>query len=322
MITAGEVLKNKRELLEKSLDRVSLDTKIQKRFLEYIENNQFDYFDSEVFLTGFIKIYAQYLELDTNKILALYRRSNPNKTFNRTDNKTGKKQKKFFDNLNKKSKLKFLNPKTLLSAFLIVFLVIIIGYIGLQIYKFQSPPSLTITQPMNESEFTSEKITVKGESETDATVEINGTTVEINEDNKFEKEITLKEGSNIITVRARKRNTLEKVETLKVTYTKETTQEVEEEKEQEKQIEKTIKLEVFDSPAWIRLDVDNENKLSEVVEPSEYEFTIEENLYIITGRLSNTRLSYNGEPLDWQQNQSTGVAELTCEVKDQTLSCE
>ncbi len=87
MITAGEVLKNKRELLKKNLDRVSADTKIQKRFLEYIENNQFEYFDSEVFLTGFIKIYAKYLDLDTSKVLALYRRSNPNKTTRNTTNK-------------------------------------------------------------------------------------------------------------------------------------------------------------------------------------------------------------------------------------------
>jgi cytoskeletal protein RodZ len=87
MITAGEVLKNKRELLKKNLDRVSADTKIQKRFLEYIENNQFEYFDSEVFLTGFIKIYAKYLDLDTSKVLALYRRSNPNKATRNTTNK-------------------------------------------------------------------------------------------------------------------------------------------------------------------------------------------------------------------------------------------
>ena len=77
MITAGEVLKNKRESLGKPLDQVSSDTKIQKRFLEYIEQDKFSYFDSEVFLTGFIKIYAKYLGLDINKILALYRRSNP-----------------------------------------------------------------------------------------------------------------------------------------------------------------------------------------------------------------------------------------------------
>jgi cytoskeletal protein RodZ len=319
MITAGEVLKNKRELLEKSLDKVSLDTKIQKRFLEYIENNQFDYFDSEVFLTGFIKIYAQYLDLDVDKILALYRRSNPNQTFSKTE----KKEKKIYDNITKKTKLDFLNPKTLLTAFLALFLVTMVGYIGFQIYKFQSPPQLTITQPTDESEFTSEKITVKGETEKDATVEVNGTTVELNEEGEFEREITLNEGSNVITVRARKRSTLEQVESLRVTYIKEQEEEQEEDTEDEdKVVEKTLTLEIFDTPAWIRLDLDGENKLSQVVEPSDFEFTVEQNFYIITGRLSNTRLLYNNEEVNWQNNQSTGVAELTCEIQEETLVCE
>ena len=314
MITAGEVLKNKRELLKKSLEKVSQDTKIQKRFLEYIENNQFDYFDSEVFLTGFIKIYAQYLDLDRNKILALYRRSNPNKPFPKDE----EKGKKVFDNTKKGKKLNSLNPKTLLTTLLVLFLLLIVGYIGFQIYKFQSPPTLNITQPTDESEFTSEKIVIKGKTELETIVEVNGTAVEIDEEGNFEKEITLKEGSNIITVRARKSNTLEKVENIRVTYNEETVQ------EQEEQATETniITLEIFDSPAWIKLDIDNENKLSEVVEPSEFEFPIEQNLYIVTGRLGSTRLLYNGEMLNWQTNQTTGVAELTCQVQEGVISCE
>jgi len=46
MITVGEVIKKKRESLGKNLNVVLADTKIQRRFLEYIENNEFDKFDS------------------------------------------------------------------------------------------------------------------------------------------------------------------------------------------------------------------------------------------------------------------------------------
>jgi cytoskeletal protein RodZ len=315
MITAGEVLKNKRELLKKSLEKVSLDTKIQRRFLEYIENNQFDYFDSEVFLTGFIKIYAQYLDLDINKILALYRRSNPKKTL--AVNKS--KKDKIFKKTKGRKRQNFLNPKTFFTIFLILFLAIVVGYIGFQIYKFQSPPRLSIIQPTTESEFTSEKITVKGETQTDTTIQINGTTVEVDEEKTFEKEITLKEGPNIITIKATKRNTLEKIETIRVTYTK---QDAQEEDIEEIKKENIITLEIFDSPAWIRLDIDNENKLSKVVEPSKLEFTIEESMYIITGRLSNTRLLYNDQILDWQTNQVTGVVELTCQIQEDEILCD
>lgn len=318
MITAGEVLKNKRELLKRSLEKASLDTKIQKRFLEYIENNQFDYFDSEVFLTGFIKIYAQYLDLDTNKILALYRRSNPKKT----PPKTEPKEQKVFGNNNKKNLAKHLTPKTLLTILLTVFLISVFGYIGYQIYKFQSPPTLEISQPANESEFTTKTITIKGQTETETLVEINGNSVDTDKDGAFTKEIDLIEGPNIITIRASKSNTLEKVETLKVTYLTETQESQEDEKELEEKQENTITLEIFDSAAWVRLDIDDENKISQVVEPSTLEWTIEQKLYVITGRVSNTKLFFNDNPLDWQTNQTTGVAELTCEIVEEQLSCE
>jgi cytoskeletal protein RodZ len=315
MITAGEVLKNKRELLKKSLERVSADTKIQKRFLEYIENNQFEYFDSEVFLTGFIKIYAKYLDLDTSKVLALYRRSNPNKTPRNTPNK--KEDPKPSKKLKEKPTLE---PKLIITILLGIFLLAIFAYIGFQIYKFQRPPSLEITSPAADSEVQTEDILVEGETDSESIIEINGTAVETNEQGEFSHEVTLKEGLNTITVKARKNNALEKVETINITYALDSEAE---EKEQEEEItENTIRLEVFDSPAWVRLDIDGENKISQVLEPTEEEFTIEENLYIITGRISNTRIYFNDKPLEWQTNQTTGVAELTCEINEGELSCQ
>jgi cytoskeletal protein RodZ len=268
-----------------------------------------------VFLTGFIKIYAQYLELDTSKVLALYRRSNPRKS---TD-KVKEVREEIFTNRKKKA-LSFLNPKSLLTIFLITFLLLVVGYIGFQIYKFQSPPKLLITQPQNESTITSENILLKGETSKEVTLEINGTAVEIEDDGSFQKEIALKEGSNTVIVKVRKNSSLERVEVVKITYVKDTEDVKKEEKEDI--VENTITVEVFDSPAWVRLDIDDENKLSEVIQPSKQEFTIKEKLYIITGRVSNTKVLYNGETIQWQTNQGAGVAELTCEIADNQLSCE
>ncbi|KUK67292.1 MAG: Uncharacterized protein XD87_0220 [candidate division WS6 bacterium 36_33] len=314
MITAGEVLKNKRELLKKSLERVSADTKIQKRFLEYIEENKFEYFDSEVFLTGFIKIYANYLDLDTDKVLALYRRSNPNKTPRENINK--KEDPKPSKKLKKKATLE---PKLLITILLGIFLLTIFTYIGFQIYKFQRPPSLEITSPVPDSIIQTEKVLVEGKTDSESIIEVNGTAIETNKQGEFTYEVTLKEGLNTITIKARKNNALEKIETINVTYTIDT--QAEEEK-QEEVIENTIRLEVFDSPAWVRLDIDGENKISQVLEPTEEEFVIKETLYIITGRIKNTRIYFNDNPLEWQTNQTTGVAELTCQVKEGKLSCQ
>ncbi len=319
MITAGEVLKNKRESLGKPLDQVSSDTKIQKRFLEYIEQDKFSYFDSEVFLTGFIKIYAKYLGLDINKILALYRRSNP--SVQRELIKKEEKESKGKNIVGKKQlSFKTLDPKTLVTFILSTFLLLIIGYIGLQIYKFQTPPEITILEPLDGAEVDKESVTVKGEVDNNTVIEINDKAVETNDDGSFEKEIELKEGSNLITVRAKKNknNTLEAVETIHIKYIiKEKEENGEEEEESNK-----LTLEITDSPAWIRLDLDNENKLSQVVEPSKSEYVFFDNLYIITGRVSSTKIYWNNNIVEWKPTQKTGVAELECRIVEHDLICD
>ena len=319
MITAGEVLKNKRESLGKPLDQVSSDTKIQKRFLEYIEQDKFSYFDSEVFLTGFIKIYAKYLGLDINKILALYRRSNP--SVQRELIKKEEKESKGKNIVGKKQlSFKTLDPKTLVTFILSTFLLLIIGYIGLQIYKFQTPPEITILEPLDGAEVNEESVTVKGEVDNNTVIEINDKAVETNDDGSFEKEIELKEGSNLITVRAKKNknNTLEAVETIHIKYIIKGKEENGEEEEESNK----LTLEITDSPAWIRLDLDNENKLSQVVEPSKSEYVFFDNLYIITGRVSSTKIYWNNNIVEWKPTQKTGVAELECRIVEHDLICD
>ena len=311
MITAGEVLKKKRNSLGRSLDVASQETKIQKRFISYIENNEFDKFDSEVFLTGFIKIYSQYLGLDTEKVLALYRRSVPRK-------KTKKNASKD-PSLNRFKKI-ILTPKALVTTLSILFFLLVFGYIGLQIYKFQSPPTLNITEPLDNSTTEEANINVKGTTLAGIVLEINGTVVSIDSNGSFSQEVTLNEGVNIITIKARKNanNILETTETRKVTYNKPVVQ---------TPTEPTIKtyklkIDITGASSWIKLDVDGANKIAKVVEPSTVEYDLTDRFYVITGRAANTKVYVNEESIDWKTNSSTGVAEIACRIENQSIVCE
>lgn len=313
MITAGEVLKKKRESLGRSIEAAAQDTKIQKRFLEYIEANDFSRFDSEVFLTGFIKIYSKYLNLDTDKLLALYRRSKPQK-------KTLKSSKK--ENRLKKIRKFSINPKGVITIVSILFFILILGYIGIQIYKFQSPPVLTIISPENNSTTETETLTVKGATSIGAIVEINGTLVSLDNNGNFEKEITLNEGANIITVKARKNSSSvqETVEARKITYTKPVVQTATTTEPTVKTF--TLTIEVKDVASWVKLDIDDKNVISQIVQPSKKDYTINTKFYIITGKVNNTNIYMNGEQLTWKTNSTTGVSELTCNIVNQALTCE
>lgn len=310
MVTAGEILKNKRESLGKDLHTVSVDTKIQKRFIEYIEDDQYDKFDSEIFVTGFIKIYSKYLGLDVNKLLALYRRSKPQKR------ETPKKQ------ITKK-KLNFkprISPKVIAISTLVIFLLLTIGYIGYQIYKFQTPPQLTITEPIDKFTTQEESVFVKGYTQSSATIEINGIQTDINSDGYFEKEIELNEGINSINVKAKKKSNtnLQITKTIKVVYTpKDIT--VSEPVAQEN----LLTLTILQSSSWIKLDIDSENKISEILQPNTiHEYTVLNTFSLTTGRIQSTQIQLNGKDIPIPSTNNTGVGQITCHIIQNTTECE
>jgi len=73
MESYGELLKKTREEKNLNLERISREVSIERRFLEGLENEDSGVFPGEAYLTGFLRNYAAYLELDTEYVLKLYR---------------------------------------------------------------------------------------------------------------------------------------------------------------------------------------------------------------------------------------------------------
>jgi len=69
----GEKLRTTRESKGISLDQVGMDTRLAIRYLEALENENFSQFPGEAYITGFIRNYGTYLELDVDALLAMYR---------------------------------------------------------------------------------------------------------------------------------------------------------------------------------------------------------------------------------------------------------
>lgn len=68
----GEFLRRERELRHISLDEVAERTKISRRYLEAIEQGQYDRLPGEAFVRGFIRSYAQSIGLDPQDTLLIY----------------------------------------------------------------------------------------------------------------------------------------------------------------------------------------------------------------------------------------------------------
>jgi len=71
--TAGELLARTREEKRIPLKTASEETNITLRHLKALEENNFGVFPGETYAIGFLKSYAQYLELDSDKIIQMYR---------------------------------------------------------------------------------------------------------------------------------------------------------------------------------------------------------------------------------------------------------
>ena len=68
----GEHLKREREMRGVSLDEITVATRIATRFLQAIENEQWDQLPGGVFNRGFVRAVAHYLGLDEENIVAEY----------------------------------------------------------------------------------------------------------------------------------------------------------------------------------------------------------------------------------------------------------
>jgi cytoskeletal protein RodZ len=69
----GVKLRTAREGKDLDFDQASKDTKIAIRYLQALENEDFSDFPGETYITGFLKNYGAYLDLDIQEILSLYR---------------------------------------------------------------------------------------------------------------------------------------------------------------------------------------------------------------------------------------------------------
>jgi len=69
----GESLKEARQNKGVSLEKVAEETRIRKKYLQALEEEDFSIIPSEVYIKGFLRNYAIYLGLDPEEIRALYK---------------------------------------------------------------------------------------------------------------------------------------------------------------------------------------------------------------------------------------------------------
>ena len=78
----GQILRDARLNQSKDIQEVSQTLKIRQIYLEAIENNEFAQLPGKIYIIGFIKTYAEYLQLDGEEIIRTYKSDDLVKTIN------------------------------------------------------------------------------------------------------------------------------------------------------------------------------------------------------------------------------------------------
>lgn len=196
MQTVGFMLKEARLGKGYTLKQVEVSTKIREKFLEAIECDDYSLLPSVSYAKGFVKNYSEFLGLDSNRVLAFFRRQSKDAP---------------------KSSLLPPQPlRTNLTFFQLTptrFILLLVGgivgvfflYFLLQYRAIQFPPPVSIESPKENMTVSDSRIDILGTTDADATIVINGVSVLVRGDGKFFDQVSLQPGSNTITIIATSR---------------------------------------------------------------------------------------------------------------------
>ena len=189
MQTVGEILKEKRK--EKSLTLVQVERaiKIKQKFLKFLERDSFEKFPSEIYARGFIKNYAEFLGLPSEKVLAIFRRQ-----FRKKENSPP------FKKLTRGESFFRITPEKIKVGFVLTLFLLFSGYLFWQYRLLTRGPSLTLTEPPRNFVAHKEEIRVRGRVEPDTRVFINSEEVYPDEKGEFSQRVLLSEGVNQIII--------------------------------------------------------------------------------------------------------------------------
>ncbi|MEK7616986.1 MAG: helix-turn-helix domain-containing protein [Patescibacteria group bacterium] len=194
MKTVGQHLKEERERKFYTLDEIEKITKIRKELLEALEAGQYDKLPPPTFVQGFIKNYGKFLNLNTEKLLALFRREF-------SDAKFPPRILESFSNPVSQNKFRLTPPK-LLGTVVLGMIIAFFIYLWFE-YKFLvEAPFLEVTEPVNQQTLNTPSVLVSGRADPDSKISINNQEIQGDLSGKFSQEVSLSDGINTIIVTA------------------------------------------------------------------------------------------------------------------------
>jgi len=321
-LTLGEKLRKLRSDKRISLNKVSQSTKIQIKYLEYLEQGNYDKLPADVYTKGFLRSYADFLGVDKNILLKLYNKE-------RDIRKNLKKNKK---QVLKKTKPLNISYFVFTPKKILIFVTTILIFVGLfflykEIGSFASTPRLVVLSPNNNSQVSSNFVSVEGITDKDASVFINNQPILVGDDGKFEENLTLQSGVNFINIKATNKFKKEIIQTITVRYncklqekvasdelsnndnSNNTSDQPDNQKTPDKN-QQGVKIEVRvdPGPVWLSVETDDNTVFKGMLlAGASQTFQAKDKIIINSGNGSATHIKFNGKDIGTLSKKSSAI---------------
>lgn len=190
----GEIFKDARKQKGVTLLEAEIATKVRAKYLDAIENSNWNVLPQEVYVRGFIIAYAKYLNIDKEKVFLLYE----SEAIVRC--KGQKTEIAYNQSVSEKKVL--ITPKILAYFSLAIVVIVMVSYIAYQVVGFAGNPNLKIFTPENYSIAESDSVDLAGATDVDTMVIVNNENVPVTSDGAFSLKLKLHNGVNIIKIKA------------------------------------------------------------------------------------------------------------------------
>jgi len=193
----AEQLKSARHEKGKSLAYIAKKIKVNEKYLQALEAGEYEDLPEGIYPRQFLKEYCTYLEVDYQPLLDDFDKERQYQLVFKKD--------KFFNSQIVKRHYFFSFPKVA-KACLIIFAVFFGFFYFFQgLNELTSPPKLELEEPGDNLAINQNFIGIKGLTEPETQVTINGKNILSNKDGFFSETINLKNGLNTIVVSAEKK---------------------------------------------------------------------------------------------------------------------
>lgn len=209
-LTLGEKLRKLRMDSRMTLHDISRATRIQAKYLEFLEMGVYEKLPADVYVRGFLRSYARYLNVDEEALVKLYER-----------------ERNIQENLGRETRVQTVQSSFAPLSFVItsrslviagIFLVVfgVFFYLYREFRNFAAEPQLIVFEPQNGTIVDGQEVTVRGKTDKGAQVTLNDQGVFVDGEGVFSDKVPVRVGMNTVVIRTVNRFEKEKIVILSV----------------------------------------------------------------------------------------------------------